>query len=152
MTHELGHSYWALLGKPQNLSLWGTDAIEGAANWFSYHAIRKVYGERAYQSVRMDHNTDLLSVPAGKSVHGIDFVLDYVDQRFGAAVNRDVFSILYLDRGGLRRQIEQDPDVTTEHERLAVLYSKLTSQNLAWLYRWAHFSVSDDTVDQALED
>ncbi|NQT13362.1 MAG: hypothetical protein HQ582_11470 [Planctomycetes bacterium] len=150
ITHEFGHSYWGRLGNPQNLSSWGVDAVEGAGNWFSGQALRKAFDERAYQSVRMDHNTDLLSSPVGKSVHGITFIVDYVDQRFGAAVNGEMFWRLYAGKGDLRKQIEQDPDLTTEHERLAVLHSKLTSQNLAWLYRWAHFSVSDDTVDRAL--
>ena len=47
--------------------------------------------------------------------------------------------------------MERLPEVKAEHERLAVLHSKLTSQNLAWLYRWAHLAVSDETVESGLK-
>jgi hypothetical protein len=148
MFHEFGHSY--SLVPPRNQPLWGEDEGQGFATWLAYQGLRSVYGQRAFQAFRMEQNINLLSAAADQPVSGFMFVMDYIDQRFGPAVNLQAYRILYTGQGDLRKRIEQDTTLKTEHQRLAVLHSVLTGQNLAWLYRWGRYSVTDDTVAVAM--
>jgi len=148
--HEFGHSY--SLVPPRTPPNWGESEGQTFASWLAYQALRGAFGERAYQAARVEQNSTFFSTPADQPFDGLLFVMDYVDQRFGAAINRDLYRILYTGEGELRRKVERISRLRTEHERLAVLHSKLTSHNLAWLYRWGHLAVSDDTVTKGLEE
>ena len=149
MLHEFGHSY--SLVPPHNSPFWGEDEGQGFATWLAYQGLRSVYGERAYQAFRMEQNTNLLAADVDHRVSGFMFVMDYVDQRYGAKVNREMYRILYAGQGDLRGRIEQDAELRTEHQRMAVLHSALTGRNLAWLYRWGRCDVADETVAAALK-
>jgi len=78
------------------------------------------------------------------------FPLFYIDARYGQAVNRDFFRTVCTNEHNLGAIVEMAGFLKTESERTASLYSYLTNDNLAWLYRWAGFQVSDDIVDQGL--
>jgi hypothetical protein len=147
--HEFGHSY--SLVPPRTPPGWGESEGQTFANWLAYQALRGAFGERAYQAARVEQNSAFFSTPSDQPFDGLLFVMDYIDQRYGTAINRELYRILYAGEGDLRGKVERFPQLKTEHERLAVLHSKLTSQNLAWLYRWGHLSVSDETVNKGLE-
>ena len=147
--HEFGHSY--SLVPPRTPPRWGESEGQTFATWLAYQALRGAFGQRAYEAARVEQNSAFFSTPAHQPFDGLLFVMDYIDQRYGATVNRDLYRILYAAEGDLRAKVEQSAELKTEHERLAVLHSKLTSQNLAWLYRWGRLAVSDETVDRGLE-
>ncbi len=146
--HEFGHSY--SLVPPRKQPLWGESEGQTFATWLAYQGLRGAYGQRAYQAARISHNSEFFSTPAEQPYDGLMFVMDYIDQRYGVAVNRQLYRLLYTGEGDLRARVERLAELKTEHERLAVLHSKLTSQNQAWLYRWAHLKVSDETVERGL--
>jgi hypothetical protein len=74
----------------------------------------------------------------------------YIDARYGQAVNRAFFRAVYANECRLGAILGTMDFLKTESERTATLYSYLANDNLAWLYRWAGFQVSDEIVDQGV--
>jgi hypothetical protein len=126
---------------------------EPEANFVATYLARAVHGERTFRMYRQQWNTAFFNYLAGVSssiseVERYQVPMFYIDARYGQAVNRDFFRAVYANERNLGAILERMDFLKTESERTATLYSYLTDDNLAWLYRWAGFQVSDEIVNQ----
>jgi hypothetical protein len=129
---------------------------ESQANIIGSYIARAIYGERAFRSGqhRLLYSTMFFNYVAG--LYDMDeadlylFPLFYIDARYGQTINRDFFCAIYANEDNLSAILETADFLKTESERTATLYSYLANDNLAWLYRWAGFQVSDEIVDKGV--
>ena len=57
---------------------------------------------------------------------------------------------MYRSEGNLEDALLKADFLKGEGERVAALYSFLSGENLAWLFRWAGEGVADSTINQAM--
>jgi len=153
--HEFGHSYEACPPHHQARKMGGT-TCESQATMIADYCMGGVIGPRAFhwsrQEVSARFFNTLMSPTKAKlsEANRMEFVLHYIDARFGQAVNRDFFRALYASESNCEGVLLSADFLTDEHERSASMYSFLTGENLAWLWRWADFDVSDEKVGRAM--
>ena len=78
------------------------------------------------------------------------FILHYLADTYGQGLHRDYMGALHGSEGAWVEPMLADPSLRTTHDRMAVIYSFLTGDNVAWLFRWAGFPVADQTVQTAV--
>lgn len=152
--HELGHAY---IGHPPHHQAAGMNVGEPLATLIADYCIRAVAGERAFQGARYRASNDFFQWLMAKDEtvgqaerSNYMFIFHYIHNRYGQAANRRFFQAMCADEGNLAQLLASADFLATEPERMAAAYSCLTGGNLAWLFRWAGFSVSDEKVEQAL--
>jgi len=130
------------------------ELIESQANLVAMYLARVIHGERTFRMHRQSRSNQFFSaIENGTVVPEVDryiFPWIYVDARYGQAVNRDFFRAVYANERNLGSILQTMDFLKTESERTATLYSYLANDNLAWLYRWAGFEVSDEIVNQGV--
>jgi len=58
---------------------------------------------------------------------------------------------LYRSEGTLEQALESSSFLNTEDKKSAAVYSFLTGDNLAWLYRWVGANVTDAEIKRAMD-
>jgi len=153
--HEWGHCYQASdpHRHPKNM---GTNTSESNATLIGAYCIRALIGEEGYRSLSRQYNTlffDRLitgNSTAKPSPDDYNFIYDYIHNRYGQAVNRDFQRMLYRSEGNMLKALQSADFLTSEAERSSAVYSFLTGDNLAWLYRWVGENVTDEKIDKAV--
>ena len=151
--HEFGHTYQAYDPHHQARGM-GSAMCESQATMISDYCMMATIGPRAYRWTNnvvsnrffrfIDGKPDAASDP-----NRYEFILHYIHDRFGQDANRKFFRAMYASEGNCERILLSADFLKTEHMRAAALYSFLTGENLAWLWRWAKFPVPDGQVDRA---
>jgi hypothetical protein len=149
--HEFGHCYE---GSPPHGALrapaWGSSIAESQANTLMISCLRACFGERAYHWYRQKMTSQFFRNSPAETFDRQPVIFGYIDQRYGWQVNRDFFRAIYGREGNCKELVESMSFLSTEQERTAAVYSLLARSNLAWLYRWAGYGVTDSTIDRAL--
>jgi hypothetical protein len=153
--HEFGHSFQSCPPHHQARGS-GSDLCEAVASLLADYCIRAVHGEQGYRWTSQQWSSQFFESHVQQNrgqgdPNAYDFVFHYLHDRFGQNVNRQFFRAMYASENRLDTILLSAPSLRTEPERVAALYSWLTGENLGWLFRWAGFSVQDDTVARGVE-
>jgi hypothetical protein len=152
--HELGHLYQG--SPPHNQAKgMGGDICESQATAVSDACVRALFGERQHHAMRQMVSRLFFDFLAGRAAelpgpNRHEFINHYIQARYGQRVIRAFFRAMYASQGNCEQILLSADFLKTEHERSAALYSFLCGQNLAWLFRWAGFQVSDENIARAM--
>jgi len=162
LLHEFGHLYEA--NAPHHLAPQLTDyrmanggslENESQATLTADLCLRATRGETAYHWARQRDSVLFFDWKGGRADCPDEhdrylFMYHYLGDVYGQQLHRDYMCALHGTEGAWVEAMLADPSLRTIHDRMAVIYSFLSGDNLAWLWRWAEFPVADQAVQDAL--
>lgn len=128
---------------------------ETFANLISGHLVTGLTGLRAEAANREFRSNQFFDWklglrPAPGEPAQLLYAMIFLELKDGQALTRDLFRALYLAQGNLGELIEQADFLGGELNRHATAVSFLADENVAWVYRWVGFDVTDDVVEKGL--
>jgi len=144
--HELGHVFQL---SPPNYYFISSWYGEPHATLLGYEAIEYLHGENIGKWHRANHPKffDYIHREADLDlIENTQFILFYLREKYGMEIHKD-FVLLW---NGDYKDILFDAGFN-DKESVAVLYSHLSRENLAWLFQLAGFDITDERVDEGLK-
>jgi hypothetical protein len=149
--HELGHVFE--LSPPFDWDRYEGWFGEPFATLLGYYSIEQHFGTRLALHERGDHDGFFEYLKGKKDVDLIErmqFVLFYLKHEYGMEIHRG-FAHLWADNSRkYQKHLLIQKGFTTE-EAIAVLYSYLSGENLAWIFNLAGLNVAEERISTGLE-